>query len=118
MIGVVLDGCRVSIGATGAPTLVDAGKSNLLASVTRVSAGLYTFQLNPQYYKSLVAVLPALSCVSGAGAIFYARYVEGSYNSSTGQFQVVTSNTTPAAADATQNTALDLLIAFQRYSNI
>jgi L-lactate permease len=118
MLGAIIDAVRVTFGAAGAPTLVDGGKSNLIASVTRNSAGLYTFQLNKNYYKSFIAVLPTLSCISGAGALNTARYVVGSYSSTTGTFQVVVTDdeATPAAADPTNGVALSLLMVFQRYS--
>lgn len=120
MLGAVIDAVRVTFGASGAPTLVDGGKSGLISSVTRTSPGLYTFQLAPNYYKSFIAVLPALSCINGAGAVNTARYVEGSYSSTAGTFQIVVTDdeATPAAADPTNGVALDLLMIFQRYSNL
>lgn len=121
LLGCVIDAVRVTFGASGAPTLVDAGKSGLFDATTPVvktATGRYTFQLSPNYYKSVVAVLPALSCVAANGAILTTRYVEGSYNSTTGQFEVDVSNATPVAADPTSGTALDLVIVFQRYSNL
>ncbi len=120
MLGAVIDACRVTIGATGAPTLVDGGKSGLLSSVVRNSAGLYTFQLAPNYYKALIAVLPVLSCISGTGAVNTVRYVEGSYSSSAGTFQLVVTDdeATPAAADPTNGVAIDLVMVFQRYTNL
>jgi len=120
MRGVVIDAFRVTFGASGAPTLVDNGKTGLILSVVKTATGRYTFTLNPNYYAKLVAVLPALSCVSAAGAVNTARYVEATYNATTGVFEidVTDDEATPAAVDPTNGVAMDVLVVFQRYSNL
>lgn len=121
MRGVVIDAVRVTFGASGAPTLVDAGKSGLLDATTPVAktaTGRYTFQLSPNYYHDVVAVLPKLSCVAANGARLDARYVEDSYDPDAGTFEVDVSDATPAAADPTSGTSMSLLIVFQRYTNL
>lgn len=121
MRGVVVDALRVSFGASGAPTLVDEGKTGLLdsdAPVAQTATGRYTFQLSRNYYHSVVAVLPKLSCVAANGAILEARYVEDSYDSEAGTFEVDVSDATPVAADPTSGTSLSLVVVFQRYTNL
>lgn len=120
MLGAVVDAFRVTFGATGAPTLSDKGKTGLVASVTRNSAGLYTIQLNPNYYASVIAVIPKLSAVGQTGAVQDVRYIEGSYSATNGNFQVavVADEDAPAAADPTNGSAMDVIVVFQRYSNL
>lgn len=121
MRGVVIDALRVSFGASGAPTLVDAGKTGLLdstAPVVQTATGRYTFQLSLNYYAALVACLPKLSCVAANGARLDARYVDGSYSPTTGQFEVDVSDATPVAADPTSGTSMALVLVFQRYTTL
>lgn len=118
MLGCVLDGVSVSFGASGAATLVDGGKSGLIESVTKLATGRYEFQLTPNYYASVVAVLPKLSAVAANGARLDARYIEDSYDNTAGTFEVDVSDTTPAAADPTSGTSMSLVIVFQRYTNL
>lgn len=114
MKGACLDAFRVTIGGTGAPTLVDNGKSGLL-SVVRTSAGLYTFTIVAPVPPKLIAVMATLSCISGTGALNTVRYVEGSYNASAGTFQLVVTDdeATPAAVDPTNGVAIDVLLLTQ-----
>jgi hypothetical protein len=120
MLGSVIDAVRVTFGASGAPTLVDNGKTGLFDATTPVvkaATGRYTFQLAPNYYAKVVAIVPTLSAATTTGAVQLARYLEGSYNATTGQFEI---DVTAAAAlvDPTTGTGLDLIIVFQRYSNL
>lgn len=119
--GVVLEAVRVTFGASGAVTYVDTAKSNLFASVVKTATGRYTFTMNKPYAPKLVALVPAgaLSCVNAAGAVLFARYVEGSYSPTAGTFEVDVSGpaATPAAIDPTSGTAMDLVLVFRRYSN-
>lgn len=119
MRGVCIDAFRVTFGAAGAPTLVDNGKTGLL-SVVHTSEGLYTFTITSPINPKLVAVFPVLSAVNGAGAMWEARYVEGSYNATTGVFQIVVSEDEDSVSvvDPTQNTALDVLLITQRYNTL
>lgn len=120
LVGCVIDAVRVTFGASGAPTLVDNGKMGLLdatAPVVKAATGRYTFQLAPNYYAKVVAVLPSLSAATTTGAVQLARYLEASYNATTGQFEI---DVTAAAAlvDPTSGSGLDLIIVFQRYNNL
>jgi len=120
LMGCVIDAVRVTFGASGAPTLVDNGKMGLFdatAPVVKAATGRYTFQLSPNYYAKVVAVLPSLSAATTTGAVQLARYLEASYNATTGQFEI---DVTAAAAlvDPTSGSGLDLVVVFQRYSNL
>lgn len=57
---------RISIGASGAPTLV-SGTGMAVASVTRVSAGKYTIQLT-NTYQSLLGIQMVINSGSSAPA--------------------------------------------------
>lgn len=118
--GCVLEAFRFTIGVSGAPTLVDNGRSGAVASVVRNSAGLYTITLEKPYWAKLVSCIPELSCVNGAGSILEARYVEGSYSASAGTFQIVCTldEDAPAAADSPSGTGMDVILVFQRLTNI
>lgn len=118
--GLAIEAVRVTFGASGAVTYVDTAKSNLFASVVKTNTGRYTFTLNKPYAPKLVSVVPAgaLSCVNAAGAVQFARYVEGSYSATAGTFEVDVSGpaSAPAAVDPTSGTAMDLVLVFQRYT--
>src|SRR5689334_20036760 len=87
MKGACVDAFHVTIGASGAPTLVDNGRSGLV-TVARTSAGLYTFTFAaPGAPPLLIACIPTLSCIGATGALNSVRYVEGSYNATAGTFQ-------------------------------
>lgn len=62
---------KVSIGATGAPTLVQPGSLGI-ASVTRVSAGLYRFTLVDAYPK-LMQVDPMLLSATAENLTFQTK---------------------------------------------
>lgn len=119
MKGVCMDAFHVSIGAVGAPTLVDNGKTGLL-SVVRTSAGLYTFTIVAPVNPKLVAVIPTLATILATTAMNTVRYVEGSYNASAGTFQlqVTDDEATPIAADPPSGTAIHFLLFTQRYNNL
>lgn len=119
MRGAVVDAVCVSIGAVGAPTLVDNGKSGLL-TVARTSAGLYTFTIAQPVPARLIVCLPSLTAINGTTAVNTARYVEGSYNATAGTFQVVVTDdeATPIAADPVNGTSLCLVLFFQRLTNL
>lgn len=59
--------CRASIGASGAPTL-NAARSKGIASIARVSAGLYTVTLEDQYV-DLLSLNVAVFLASGTPAV-------------------------------------------------
>lgn len=114
--GAALEGFKCTF-LSAAATLVDNGKSGILSTtITHTSTGLYTFQLVVPYPPKEIAIIPSLNCVSASGTILIARYVHGSYSNSTGQFQVAITNTSNSATDPTDNTALHMLIMFQRYT--
>lgn len=119
MKGGAVEAVRVTFGASGAPTLVDKGKSNLVLSVAKTATGRYTFTLNKPYPAYLVALEPSLSAATTTGAFKFARYLEASYSATAGTFEVDICDTvgTPALVDPTSGTALDLVLVFQRYKN-
>jgi hypothetical protein len=58
-----------------------------------------------------------LSASLATSAILNARYQTASYNPTTGQFVVLVSNATPAAADGSATDELHIDIKFNRYKN-
>lgn len=118
--GMAIESIAVDFGASGAPTLVDKGGAGLIASVAKTSTGLYTFTMNAPFPPDRLIVSPTLDCVSGTGALQTARYVHGSYSASAGTFQIAITQDedTPAVADPTSGTTLDVVMFFGRYASI
>lgn len=80
-----------------APTVIRDGKTGLVKSVTRVSAGLYTVALRTdrptmKYQISPVVSLTQINVPPTQGSDAY--FVEGSWNQSAGTFQVQVTNGT------------------------
>lgn len=107
----------VAIGATGAPGTVDELSANLIASVTRNSAGLYTVQLNKPYPPRLVYCQPSVAVAGGTTALD-GSYVRNSYSATNGTFQFVISENdgTPAAVDPANGDAVMVNLVFGRYT--
>lgn len=87
MLPVRLDGAA-TIGATGAPTLLARSKG--IASITRLSAGVYRLQLQDNYYEFLSLNAGFRSAVTGsaiAGGSFVATTV----------YEIITLGTTTQA---------------------
>ena len=61
---------HVSFGAAGAPTL-DVANSKGIASISRVSAGLYDIELQDSYYKFLMAQSMAKSASAPAAPLMH-----------------------------------------------
>ena len=119
MKGAAIEAFNISIGAAGAPTLVDNGKTGLVESVVLASAGLYTITLaSPCPPKLVCNPQVDLSCISGTGAVNTVRYVQGSFNPTTRQFQIVVTDdeATPIAANPTNGVQISVLLVFQRYN--
>lgn len=120
MKGATLDGLRVSIGATGAPTLAEDCGAGLVASVTRNSAGRYTFQMAKPYPPKVVNIQCELSGLSATDPVLVARYESGTYNATAGTFVVQVVNTptstTAAAADPANGVDMHVLLITRRYT--
>ena len=97
-------------------TIAEDCKSGLVASVTHTSAGVYTFQLSIPFPPKVVTVNPKVSAALATSAYVHARYQSGSYNATTGQFVVLTSDATPAAVAGGATDELHVDIAFNRYT--
>ena len=112
--GVRITGLNVTVGQLC--TIAEDAKAGLIASVTHTATGIYTFQLTLPFPPKVVGIQPALSAAAANSAILTARYQNGSYNSTTGQFIVNISNATPAAADGGAADELHVDMMFNRYT--
>lgn len=92
-------------GATNAPDLIRDGKTGLVKSVVRTSAGLFTVTLNiqrPTVPRHIAVNVNLHDKNSPQTQPARATYVADSWNQSAGTFQVQVTdcnNTTPAAVD-------------------
>lgn len=116
----VVSGLDVSPGAAAACT-VDDFKSNFVRSVITAALGVLTVQLN-QPYPAALHCAPSISSTSAVTDLIHARYKDGSYNASTGTFEVHLVNDDDsgagvAVAGAAANRLL-LVMYCQRYTNI
>lgn len=120
MKGATIDAFRITIGASGAPTLAEDCGSGLVSSVTRLSAGRYSFQMAKPYPPKLVNVQAELSGLSATDPVLVARYESATYNATTGVFivQVVNTptSTTAAAADPVNGCDLHVTLITRRYT--
>lgn len=91
--------------ATSAPDRIRDGKSGLVLSVTRVSAGLFTVALRtdrPSIVRHITIHADLHEINKPPTLAAHVTYVAGSWNQSAGTFQVQVTdfnNTTPAAVD-------------------
>ena len=119
MKGPVLDALTVT-GLTVANgqlcTIAEDCGAGLVASVTHTNTGVYTFQMAVPYYPKRVNVQCELSTSGAATAVLQARYQEGSYNATTGQFIIDVTNTAGAAADPASTNELHVLLVLRRYT--
>lgn len=108
-------GLNVTVGQLC--TIAEDVKSGLIASVTHTATGVYTFQMSVPYPPKVAVISPEISAAGPTSAILTARYQNGSYNSTTGQFIINVSNATPAAADGGAADELQVVMSFNRYKN-
>jgi hypothetical protein len=98
----------VAIGASGAPTLSTA-LSRGIASISRVSAGLYTVTLQDRY-QGLLGVRYTLVLASGSPAAFQMAVRANSVTAATPTLQVGFIDAAGAAVDIANGTTLLLKI--------
>lgn len=120
MKGPTLDAIRVSIGASGAPTIAEDCGAGLIASVTLGTAGRYTFQMNKPYPPKVVGIQCSIAGLSATDPVLDARYEAGTYNATAGTFIVQVVNTptatTAAAANPPSGAELHLTLISRRYT--
>ena len=109
-------GLNVAPGASALCTIAEDCRSGLVASVTHTATGVYRFQLSKPYPPKMVVIDPNLSAAGPTSALLTARYQNGSYNATTGQFIVNISNATPAAAAGGAADELHVQMQFNRYN--
>lgn len=114
--GITYDRVRVTGLNTTPCTIAEDCKSGLIASVTKGATGVYTFQLTAPYPPKVVEISATLSSAAANSAILVARYQNGSYSPTTGQFTINVSNATPAAADGGASDEMHVKLAFNRYT--
>ena len=116
--GITVDAVRVTglnVTVGQLCTIAEDAKAGLIASVTHTATGIYTFQLSLPFPPKVVLIHPYLSAVAGTSALNVARYINASYNATTGQFIVHTS----VAGTLTDGGAADELhvaLHFNRYT--
>lgn len=118
MKGPALEAVRITGMNTSPCTIQEQGAAGLVASAT-IAAGIVTVQLALPYPPKLIICHPYVSGSNATQAVIYARFVQGSYNATTGQFQVALSNApgpTPTAATPAAADELHLLLIFKRYN--
>jgi len=118
--GITVDAVRVTALNTTPCTIAEDCKSGLITGVTRAVTGQYVFQLSAPFPPKLVVCLPAISGTSTTTDLLHARYLENSYNATTGQFTVLLSDdddvTAPIAANGSATNELHVFLMFNRYS--
>jgi len=119
--GAAIEICRVTGMNTSPCTIEEQLGSGVVSSVT-ISSGLVTVQLAAPYPPRLGVCIPGYTGATTTTDIISARYVQNSYNATTGQFTVALSNDddsgAPAAASPAAAEELHLLMVFGRYSTI
>lgn len=117
--GITVDAVRVkglNVAVGQLCTIAEDCKSGLISSVTHTATGVYTFQMSRPYPPKMVVIDPSLGADAPNSALLRARYDNGSYNATTGQFVINVSNTTPAAADGSATDELMVVMHFNRYT--
>lgn len=121
MKGAAFEAVRVSGMNTANCTIEEQGASGLFSAVT-IASGLLTFQMRGPYPPKLIVCIPAYSGTSTTTDIITARYVENSYNATTGQFQIALSNDddsgAPAAASPAAADELHVFLVMGRYAGL
>lgn len=116
----VVTGLNVSPAADAACT-VDDYKSNFVQSVIHSATGVLDVQLNQPYPASLTCI-PSISASGATQDLIHPRYVDGSYDSSAGTFQVVLTNDDDSGAGVAvaggAANELTLLMICQRYTTL
>lgn len=97
-------------------TIAEDCKAGLVSLVKHTATGTYVFQLTAPFPPKVVAISPDISAANATAALLRARYVNGSYNATTGQFTVVVSSAVPAAADGGASDELHVRMHFNRYT--
>lgn len=116
--GITVDALRVTglaVASPSAAVIAEDCKSGLVSGVTHSAVGVYVFQLSAPYPPKLVTCHVQLSAASAAGASVRARYINNSYNATTGQFQVET-DVAGVATDPGANDELHVSLHLRRYS--
>lgn len=116
----VVTGLDVAPGAEAECT-VDDFKSNLVESVIHSATGVLDVQLRQPYPASLTCV-PSISASGATQDLIFPRYVDDSYDPTTGAFQVVLTNDDDSGAGVAvaggATNELTLLMFCQRYKNL
>lgn len=119
--GVMMSGVNVAIGATGAVGAIEQLGTNFIKTVVRVSAGLYRFTINQPIPPKRLTIMPTVASQTAAGSNRKAYYVNGTYNATTGVFDVQVTDlvaASPVAADPVSGDSLDVVIWAGRYKTI
>lgn len=118
---VKVSGLNVAPGASALCT-VDDGDSGLVLKCVHTATGIYTFTLVKPYPPKLLIVSPDITSTSPTTDLIHARYLENSYNSTTGVFEIHLINDDdvgPGVAVAGSATnQLHVMLVFNRYKNL
>jgi hypothetical protein len=113
-LGVALNFCRFTVGASGAVGTLKQASSNSIRSITRTGAGLYTVQFNQPYPAALAFSDVRLHRAAVTDATRVADVDAASYNNTTGQCAIHVSdndadnNGSVVAADPVQDSEMHL----------
>ena len=119
--GAAVSAVRVAIGGSGAVGAITQAKAGFIESVTRVSAGLYRFKLASNQSRPVreLVIIPSVASQTAAGSNRKAYFDNGTYNATTGEFDVQVTDLTaasPVASDPVSGDSLHVLIFVERYS--
>lgn len=123
--GLIIGWARVAIGASGAVGTIEQGDAGFIESVTKVGAagtGLYRFKINGNHRPAIEgAILPKVNAVGAAAASGVDAYFRvGTYNATTGEFDITTATkaASPAAADPANGDHIHVVYCFPFYKNL
>jgi hypothetical protein len=108
---------KMLVGAAGAVGTVSQAKANLVESITRNSAGVYTVQLTRPYPYGVLACIPQVNRAAPGDTNVTANYDAASYSNTAGTLVIHCTNTTgvAAATDPPTNSELHvMLVCFGR----
>jgi hypothetical protein len=122
MKGAAIEAVRiVDLDEALGATIVEQSAAGFVASAV-ADTGIVTVQLAAPYPPRLVVCIPKMSTANATTDIITASYVEDSYDSEAGTFEVALMNDddsgAPAAASPAATDELHILMVFCRYNGL
>lgn len=115
----IIFGISVQIGAAGAVGAIEQCDAGFIDSVVLVSPGLYRFKINGNHrpHKEVV-ILARVAPQTAATNNRQAYYDNGTYNATTGEFDIGVTDATPAAANPASGDALHVWVCMPFFKNM